>query len=266
MIVNRSAPPGPIVPRLVYEDVAKAIVWLCQAFGFTERLRTPPEPDDTIHHAQLAVGEGSVILTGQPGDPAIHPQSLYVKVEDVDAHFAHAREFKAKILMRPETFPFGERQYSAEDHAGYRWTFSQSVADVKPEDWGAKVTRIVSPLALLPRPRLCYLEIPAVDLQQSVAFYESVFGWNIRHRDSGRPSFDDATGHVSGAWVTGRPASREPGLLIYIWVDSIDTTLKQIAAHGGEIVDASHLDSPGGEWIATFRDPGGNQLGLYQEG
>ena len=62
-------------------------------------------------------------------------------------------------------------------------------------------------LALLPRPRLCYLEIPALDLGKSVAFYENVFGWNIRKRDSDRPSFDDATGYVSGAWVTGRTIS-----------------------------------------------------------
>jgi uncharacterized glyoxalase superfamily protein PhnB len=53
-IVNRSAPPGPIVPILIYEDVAKAIEWLCGAFEFTERFRTPPEPGGTIHHAQLA--------------------------------------------------------------------------------------------------------------------------------------------------------------------------------------------------------------------
>lgn len=118
----------------------------------------------------------------------------------------------------------------------------------------------------LPRPRLCYLEIPAADLQQSVKFYEEVFGWNIRHRESNHPSFDDATENVSGAWVTGRLASREPGLLPYIWVDSIDETLAQIAAHGGQIVEPPHPDSPGGEWIATFRDPAGNLMGLYQEG
>jgi predicted enzyme related to lactoylglutathione lyase len=92
-----------------------------------------------------------------------------------------------------------------------------------------------------------------------------VFAWNIRRRESTRPSFDDA-GNVSGAWATGRPVSREPGLLPYVWVDSIDGTLAQVAAHGGDIVDAPHLDSPGGEWIATFRDPAGNLMGLYQEG
>jgi predicted enzyme related to lactoylglutathione lyase len=265
MIVNSSAPPGPVVPILIYQDVSKAIDWLSGAFGFTERLRTAPEPDGTIHHAQLAVGAGAVMLTGQR-DPSEAIQRVYVQVENVDGHCERAKKFGARILRPPNTCPFGERQYTAEDLAGNQWTFSESVADVKPEDWGAAVSTIKSRLELLPRPRLCYLEIPAVDIRKSVNFYEEIFGWNIRHRDSGRPSFDDATGYVSGAWVTDRPISREPGLLPYIWVDGMDEVLSRVVAHGGEIVKARRLDSPGGEWIATFRDPAGNVMGLYQEG
>jgi len=281
MIENRSAPPGPVVPILTYEDVAAAIDWLRGAFGFTERLRTPPEPDGTIHHAQLAVGEGAVILSGQSGGGGVDSigdaevgtprpnediQSVFVQVADVDGHFERAKQFGARMVNRPASHAFGERQYTAEDLAGYHWTFSQSVADVNPEAWGATVSEIKSRVALSPRPRLCYLEIPAIDLQQSVLFYEEVFGWNIRGRDSSRPSFDDATGIVSGAWVTGRAASRDPGLLPYIWVDGIDATLARVASNGGEVVETPHLDSPGGSWIATVRDPAGNLIGLYQEG
>ena len=270
MIVNRSAPPGPVVPCLSYEDVPKAIEWLCGAFGFTERLRTPPEPDGTIHHTQLAVGEGSMILTGIPvaerhgaGSKAL-AQGPMVYVDDVDAHFERAKKFGAKIVNPPATCPFGERQYSAEDLAGYRWAFSQHLADVNPVEWGAQVADMQSHLELLPRPRLCYLEIPAVDVHQSAAFYEKVFGCNIRHRDSARPSFD--LGNVSGAWVTGRPISRDPGLLPYIWVDGIDDVLARAASEGGEVVDPVHHDQPDStSWIATFRDPAGNLIGLYQE-
>lgn len=64
MIENRSAPPGPVVPVLADKDVNTAIEWLCVAFGFTERLRTPAQADGTIHHAQLAVGPGSIMLVG----------------------------------------------------------------------------------------------------------------------------------------------------------------------------------------------------------
>ncbi|MCU1262321.1 MAG: Glyoxalase family protein [Bryobacterales bacterium] len=280
MIENRSAPGGTIVPSLIYSNVATAIDWLCDVFGFKERLRAGGD-DGKVGHAQLAIGEGGVMLgaarTGQgfdaPDSAEFRPpnrnevnQTLLVRVEDVDGHYEHAKQRGARILQPPATHPYGERQYTAEDLEGHRWTFSQSVADVKPEEWGATVSEIKSRAALLPRPRLCYLEIPAIDLGRSVDFYEKVLGWNIRHRDTTRPSFDDATRQVSGAWVTGRDISREPGLLPYIWVDSIDDVLAQVAAHGGEIVESTRLDSPGGEWIATIRDPAGNMIGLYQEG
>jgi predicted enzyme related to lactoylglutathione lyase len=267
MIANRSAPPGPIVPRLIYADVAKAIDWLRGAFGFTERLRTAPEPDGTLHHAQLNVGGGSCILTGRPAaNPDRFVRTLMVQVENVDAHYERAKQAGARILSPPDSKPFGERQYSAEDLEGHHWAFTQSVADVQPEVWGGTVSEIESPLTRLPRPRLCYLEIPAADVHRSAAFYERVFGWNIRHRDTARPSFDDATGYVSGAWVAGRTVAREPGLLPYIWVDIIDAMLALASAHGGEVVETRRHDSPGStSWIATFRDPAGNLMGLYQE-
>jgi uncharacterized glyoxalase superfamily protein PhnB len=142
MMTNRSAPPGAVVPWLAYPDVDRAIAWLTGAFGFTERLRTPPEPDGSIHHAQVAVGAGCVVLTssGQETRPG-HCPSLFVPVDDVDAHCEHARQFGARIVSPPRTCEFGERQYTAEDLAGYRWTFSQSVADVDPESWGAIVPK-----------------------------------------------------------------------------------------------------------------------------
>jgi predicted enzyme related to lactoylglutathione lyase len=263
MIQNRSAPPGSVVPRLIYEDVPKAIEWLCAAFGFTERLRTPAAPDGTVHHAQLAVGQGAVMLTGQAADQHDFIQTVVVPVDDVDAHCARAKQFGAKIVSPPGDKEFGERQYSVEDFAGNRWAFTQSVVNVAPEEW-AKVATIKSPLELLPRPRLCYLEIPARDPRQSAAFYGKVFGWNIRNGDSDRPSFD--AGSVSGAFVGNRPASRAPGLLPYIWVDDIDATLAQAATQGGEVVETPHPDHPDGTClIATFRDLAGNLIGLYQE-
>ena len=81
---------------------------------------------------------------------------------------------------------------------------------------------------------LSYLHIPAVDVHQSAAFYEQVFGWKIHGRDTGHPGFDDGTGHVSGAWVTDQAISREPGLLPYIYVDRIDDAIEQVEAQGGE--------------------------------
>lgn len=111
---------------------------------------------------------------------------------------------------------------------------------------------------------LSYLHIPAIDVNQSAAFYEQVFGWHIHGRGTNRPSFDDGGGHVSGAWMTDQAISREPGLLPYIYVNRIDDTIEQVKEHGGEIVKAPYPE--GNLWVATFRDPAGNVIGVWQEG
>ena len=101
------------------------------------------------------------------------------------------------------------------------------------------------------------------DVDRSAAFYEAVFGWQPRRRGDGQTAFDDTTGEVSGAWVTGRAASPEPGLLLYIMVDDAAATVDAVVAHGGEIVQPLGMDAP--EVTARFRDPGGNIVGIYQE-
>jgi predicted enzyme related to lactoylglutathione lyase len=111
--------------------------------------------------------------------------------------------------------------------------------------------------------KVCYLEIPATDIDQSVSFYTDVFGWAVRTRGDGQQAFDDAVGEVSGTWVTGRPPSTEAGLLVYIMVDDAAATVEAVQAAGGEIVQPIGLDAP--EITARFRDPAGNILGLYQE-
>ena len=111
--------------------------------------------------------------------------------------------------------------------------------------------------------KVCYLEIPAVDVRRSAAFYQAVAGWRTRERGDGRLAFDDGVGEVSGTWVVGRPPSSEPGLLVYIMVRDVSSTLELVVAHGGEIVQPVGADAP--EITARFRDPAGNVLGLYQE-
>ncbi|HEX9483114.1 MAG TPA: VOC family protein [Gemmatimonadaceae bacterium] len=111
--------------------------------------------------------------------------------------------------------------------------------------------------------KVCYLEIPAVDVDRSAAFYSRIFGWQTRRRGDGALAFDDAVGGVSGSWVTGRSSSTTAGLLIYVMVDSVQSTVDAVIAEGGEIVQAIGVDAP--EITARFRDPAGNVIGLYQE-
>jgi uncharacterized protein len=111
--------------------------------------------------------------------------------------------------------------------------------------------------------KVCYIEIPAIDVGRSADFYRAVFGWQIRTRGDGQTAFDDAVGEVSGTWLSGRPASPTPGLLVSIMVDDMEATIRAVVANGGEIVQPIGLDAP--EITARFRDPGGNVFGLYQE-
>ena len=129
MIANRSAPAATVIPVLGYADVAHASDWLCEAFGFTERLRIAD------HRAQLVFGDGAVIVT-ELGEHS-GPSTVQVRVENADAHHERAAAAGARILNPPTDYPYGERQYSAEDPGGHRWTFSQSIADVDPASWGA---------------------------------------------------------------------------------------------------------------------------------
>ena len=111
--------------------------------------------------------------------------------------------------------------------------------------------------------KICYIEIPAIDINASAAFYKEVFVWQTRQRGDGQLAFDDGVGEVSGTWVLGRKPATDPGLLIYIMVDSVAATVEKIIAKGGKIVQAVGMDAP--EITARFSDPAGNVIGLYQE-
>ena len=113
--------------------------------------------------------------------------------------------------------------------------------------------------------KICYLEIPATDIDGSARFYERVFGWKSRVRGDGHRAFDDTTGAVSGSWVLGRKPSSDPGVLTYVMVDSIDATVKKVLAAGGKVATPRTPLGNAGEAFATFLDPAGNLFGLYQE-
>lgn len=112
--------------------------------------------------------------------------------------------------------------------------------------------------------KICYVEIPAADVARSAEFYEKVFGWPIRKRGDGSTAFDDATGAVSGSWVTGRTPT-QTGLLLYVMVDSVARAVDAIQAAGGTIVAPRTMHGHGETSHATFRDPAGNLVGIYQD-
>ena len=133
MPINRAMPGSTVIPELAYPDVRAAAEWLCQAFGFVQRLQIGG------HRVQLKIGDGAMVVTAQGSASSLDAYSTHavmVRVPDVDAHHAQAVAAGARVLGAPTTYPYGERQYTAVDLAGHRWTFSQSVADVDPATWG----------------------------------------------------------------------------------------------------------------------------------
>ena len=124
---------------LVYPDVREAVAWLTEAFGFAERLRIGEN-----HRSQLSFGDAAVIVADvrnerRPPRPGEVTHSVMVRVEDAKAHCERAREHGARIVMEPTDFEYGERQFTAEDFAGHQWTFSETLADADPADWGGEL-------------------------------------------------------------------------------------------------------------------------------
>ena len=130
LISNRSIPDNIVIPVLAYRDVREAVDWLSNAFGFRERLQI------FDHRSQMITPEGGAVVAtdSDAAPPAAH--SVMVRVPNVDAHYERAKAAGATIVREPETHPYGERQYTARDLGGHAWTFTESVEDVDPGDWG----------------------------------------------------------------------------------------------------------------------------------
>ncbi|QHW32054.1 hypothetical protein GZH47_15380 [Paenibacillus rhizovicinus] len=142
MIDNRSVPANIVLPHIFYKDVAAALAWLQETFGFAEQFRFAL-PDGTLHGALLYRGEAWVMLKS-PGIKATSPsslgggsQQLMIFVEDLEAHYRHTLAAGAVIIEELFDTEYGERQYAAADLEGHIWIFAKHVRDVHPEAWGA---------------------------------------------------------------------------------------------------------------------------------
>ncbi len=137
MLTNRSAPPVTVTPVLAYPDVRAAVAWLEGVFGFQERVRVGED-----HRAQLRVGADGAVIVADVHDDQVAPAAgvfthvIKVRVPDVDAAFARARDFGARVVQEPRTWEYGERSCELEDLAGHRWELTQTIRDVEPEEWG----------------------------------------------------------------------------------------------------------------------------------
>jgi uncharacterized glyoxalase superfamily protein PhnB len=141
MLTNRSVPANIILPHVVYQNLADAIVWLNTTFGFAEHYRY----GEPVSGAQLHLGEAWIMVRqarpgcASPAQLGYGTQSLTVFVDDVDAHFRRTKSANAKMVEVLHETEYGERQYGVEDIEGHHWLFSQHARDVSPDQWGAKI-------------------------------------------------------------------------------------------------------------------------------
>jgi uncharacterized glyoxalase superfamily protein PhnB len=128
--MSESARPN-IFPALRYRDATAAAEWLVRAFGFTERSVYRDE-NGIIRHAELQLGAGIVMfgqhsddgsMGGKLPDALASPISLYVVVNDLDAHHRRATAAGADIVRDLAEMDYGSREYSARDPEGNLWSF-----------------------------------------------------------------------------------------------------------------------------------------------
>ena len=110
--------------------------------------------------------------------------------------------------------------------------------------------------------RLAYVQIPAVDVSVSAAFYKFVFGWRLTGGSATHASFIDATENVLGAFVTDRAVASESGVILYVYVHGIDATLDKMVAICSQVIKAPYPE--GDIWVSTLTDPAGNVIGIWQ--
>jgi len=136
-----------VMPYLHYEDATAALEFLTGAFGFRERFRMDG-PDGRVAHAEVEMGDGGIVMLGEPGDGYQNPKnlgakataSIYVYVDDVDEHFVRAKEAGATILREPTDQFYGDRNYGVADPEGHEWYFATHVRDVTEEEMQAAAT------------------------------------------------------------------------------------------------------------------------------
>jgi len=111
-----------------------------------------------------------------------------------------------------------------------------------------------------------WIDLPSTDLEKSCAFYEEAFGWKITRSESwpDYPMWSDSEDRVGGGFDKGLKPMGEAGIFLFILVESIEDALKSVVAAGGKVAQDKKLISESVGWWASFLDPSGNLLGLWE--
>jgi uncharacterized glyoxalase superfamily protein PhnB len=259
-------PPSAIIPELVYEDIEEAIPWLCDKFGFEVRWQAGD------HRAQLWLNGGTVVVT-EPRTSSVLPGpcSLMVRISDARAHYERASERGATIHERPRDFPYGERQYVAEDLGGHHWCFSQSIADVAPEEWGGRPGPALYATGRSAESHISVMLI-VPDAAAAISWYRTALGatelWNLGSvaglEIGGAPFFLHEVN-------PGNPKEKSPEVVgatsvrIELFVESPDLVIERALAAGaisGSPIDDHHHLPGAVHRQGGIRDPFGHNWSI----
>jgi predicted enzyme related to lactoylglutathione lyase len=254
-----------IQPELWVENAREALDFYAAAFGATV-LHLVGDGDEIV--AQLGVGDAAFwVAPASSTMKRLDPRAIdgatsrtLLVVDDPDTVAAQAVGAGAK-----ETSPVGDehgwRVGRIIDPFGHEWEIGKPLVPWPPTSAPVGSAAEDEP-RVFRRGGISYLRVPATDPRRSAVFYEDVFGWTV-DADRDDPSFADGTGHVIGHFMTDVLVAGEAGVLPYVFVEQVDETLAKVVAHGGEVVTPPYPE--GDLQVATFRDPAGNVIGVWQQ-
>jgi uncharacterized glyoxalase superfamily protein PhnB len=227
--IEREPGPAPaLTPYIVVSDARRAMDWYVEVFGAQRRGEFYVNPDGTIGHAEVGIGDAVLMFSEAsdlwpdvpvraPDSPETFSHTLHLTVDEVDASTERARRNGASVEREPTDQPYG-RAAVIVDPFGHRWILLRPPAQAAGPRQGdvANVTMM------------------ARDAHRAKEFYQAVL------------QVPFAAGHP-GAWRTDQtwpPLSvmssqgAEPGLQLSYHVDDIAAAVERVRAAGG------HADEP----------------------
>jgi uncharacterized glyoxalase superfamily protein PhnB len=240
--------PPAVTPYIAVAGARQAIAWYVDVFGARRRGDVYEGPDGTIGHAELAIGDGVLMLSDPwveggvdaPEPGRTHSHSLHLQVDDVDGTVRRAAEEGAVIERQPEDQPYG-RVASLVDPFGHRWLLNQpprSASRVAHGDIG-------------------YVTLSTPDDERAKEFYGAVLGW--RYTPGSVPRGWQIEGRTPMMGLAG--GASEGGATLCYRVADIAAGIERVRAAGGEAEEPQ--PKPYG-LLAECRDDQGTPFQLWQ--
>ncbi len=110
---------------------------------------------------------------------------------------------------------------------------------------------------------VCHVEIPILDKKEATAFYKAVFGWNLDFESIPNYALVGSLGNEVSIGFEIVDELPKTNSLVYIEVEDIEATLKDVVEAGGEVVSGKRQITPEIGYSASFKDSAGSNVGLH---